>query len=74
MKKTVVTMPSVTHAVKARRIFSKFGYMCEIKKSPKVSEGGCTHVLIVYGDSGNVINFLNRNKIEYGKLLNGTVY
>lgn len=70
MKKTAVTMPSVTHAIKARRMLANAGYKSVIKKAPKVSEGGCTHVLIVNGDSGNVIAFLNRNSIAYGKLLN----
>ncbi len=74
MIKTTVTMPSVTHAIKAQRALMKAGYKSEIRRSPKVSEGGCTHVLIVYGDSGDVIAFLNRRRLEYGKLLNGAVY
>lgn len=74
MKKTAVTMPSVTHAIKARRILAKSGYRSEIKKSPHVSEGGCTHILIVNGDPVNVIAFLNRNRIEYGKILKDAVY
>lgn len=74
MKKTVVTMPSVTHAIKAQRAFMRAGYRSVIKRSPKVSEGGCTHVLVVYSDSGDVIAFLNRSRLEYGKLLSGGVY
>lgn len=74
MKKTAVTMPSVTHAIKAKRILAGGGFASEIRRAPKVSEGGCTHVLIVNGDSGDVIAFLKRNRIEYGKLINNAVY
>ncbi len=74
MKKTAVTMPSVTHAIKAKRVFSKYGYTAEVRRSPKISEGGCTHVLIVNSDSGDVIAFLNRNRIEYGKIVDDLVF
>lgn len=74
MIKTAVTMPSVTHAIKAKRALAKGGYMSEIRKSPVVSESGCTHMLIVNGDPKDVIAFMNRNRIEYGKLLKGTSY
>lgn len=74
MNKTAVTMPSVTHAIRARRAMSNAGYYSEIKKSPKVSDGGCTHILIVNGDPGDVIAILKRSRIKYGKLLNNTGY
>lgn len=74
MKKTTVTMPSITHAIKAKRLFTSSGYTSEIKRATKVSNEGCTHVLIVNGDSKDVISFLNRNRIEYGKLVNNAVY
>lgn len=73
MNKTAVTMPSVTHAIKAKRMLSYGGIRSEIKRAPRVSENGCTHVLVVNGDSESVIAFFNRNKIEYGKLLNNAV-
>lgn len=72
MKKTTVTMPSVTHAIKAKRALSRYGISSEVRRAPKVSENGCTHLLIVNGDTENVISFFNRNRIEYGKILNDT--
>lgn len=74
MKKTIVTMPSVTHAIKAKRALSRGGVSSEIRRAPRVSENGCTHLLIVNGDTENVISFFNRNRIEYGKVLNNTEY
>lgn len=65
-------MPSVTHAIKAKRALAKGGVISEIRRAPKVSENGCTHLLIVNGDTERVISFFNRNKIEYGKITNGT--
>lgn len=73
MNKTAVTMPSVTHAIKAQRMLSHGGIKSEIRRASRVSENGCTHVLIVNGDSESVIAFFNRNKIKYGKLLNNAV-
>ncbi len=74
MNKTTVTMPSVTHAIKAKRTLAAAGYKSEIKRAPKVSNLGCTHVLVVNGDPEEVMAFLSRNRIEYGKRLNNTVY
>ena len=71
MNRTTVTMPSVTHAIKAQRKLASMGYKSEIKRASRISERGCTHVLIVNVDPGDVIALLNNNKIEYGKLLSG---
>lgn len=72
MNKTTVTMPSVTHAIKAKRALARGGVSSVIRRSPKVSENGCTHLLIVNGDTQSVIAFFNRNGIEYGKVLSST--
>ena len=72
MNKTTVTMPSVTHAIKAKRALARGGVSSEIRRAPKVSENGCTHILIVKGDTEKVITFFNRNRIEYGKILSDT--
>ena len=60
MNRTTVTMPSVTHAIKAQRKLASMGYKSEIKRASRISERGCTHVLIVNGDPGDVIALLNR--------------
>ncbi len=70
MKQTAVTMPSVTHAIRAKRALSYGGIKSEIRRTPKVSENGCSHVLIVNSDSESVIAFFERNRLAYGKLLN----
>lgn len=71
--KTTVTMPSVTHAIKAKRMLASGGFRSEVRRASKVSDEGCTHVLIVNGDPRNVSAFLNRNRIVYGKIID-TVY
>ncbi len=69
MNVTAISMPSVTHAIKAKRFLSSQGYSCEIKRSANVSENGCTHMIIVNADAKIVIALLNKNHIAYGKLV-----
>lgn len=73
MKYTAVSMPTVTHAIKAKRFLRSQGYNCEIRRSPKTSEYGCTHVIIVNGDKDIVIALFKKHNIEYGKLINDEV-
>ncbi|MGN1480608.1 putative Se/S carrier-like protein [Porcipelethomonas sp.] len=69
MNTTAVSMPSVTHAIKAKRFLNSQGYSCEIKRSPVVSENGCTHMILVNADPEIVIALLDKRHIEHGKLL-----
>ena len=73
MKNTAVSMPTVTHAIKAKRFLQSQGYSSEIRRSPKTSEFGCTHVLIINGDKDVVIALMNKNHIDYGKILSDEV-
>ncbi len=69
MNVTAVLMPSVTHALRAKRIFSGMGYMCEIKRASNVSRNGCTHYIAVSTNTATVISILNKNRIKYGEIL-----
>ncbi|MGN0620374.1 MAG: DUF3343 domain-containing protein [Porcipelethomonas sp.] len=73
MKYTAVSMPTVTHAIKAKRFLQSQGYKCEVRRSPKASEYGCTHVIIVNGDKDIVIALLKKHHIEYGKIISDGV-
>lgn len=69
MNETAVTMPSVTHAMKAKRIFLSLGHKCTIKRTAGRSEKGCTHYITVNAYPETVISILERNNIKYGEIL-----
>jgi hypothetical protein len=74
MNMTAISMPSVTHAMKAKRLLNSQGFTCEIKRAANVSENGCTHMIIVNGDPKVVIAFLDKYNIEYGRILPGAMH
>ncbi len=69
MNMTAVLMPSVTHALKAKKIFIRMGYICEVKRASDVSKNGCTHYIAVNDNMETVISILRRNRIKYGEVL-----
>ncbi len=68
-EKTAVMMPSVTHAMKAKKIFSSLGYKSDIKRASGISQKGCTHYIEVNTNAENVTSILERNNIKYGEFL-----
>lgn len=73
MNMTAVLMPSVTHAMRSKRLLISMGYMCEIKRATDVSQNGCTHYIAVNTDTNTVISILNKNKIKHGEILGKAV-
>lgn len=73
MNMTAVLMPSVTHAIKAKRIFFSMGYTCEVKRASDVSKKGCTHYIAVNANINTVISILKKNGIKYGEILREAV-
>lgn len=69
MKETAVMMPSVTHAMKAKKIFSSLGYKIDIRRASGSSQKGCTHYIQVNADTETVISVLESYNIKYGELL-----
>ncbi|MBE6846088.1 MAG: DUF3343 domain-containing protein [Ruminococcus sp.] len=69
MNETAVMMPSVTHAMKAKKIFLSLGYKCLIKRASGRSDKGCTHYITVNAYPETVISILERNNIKYGEIL-----
>lgn len=69
MSKTTVSMTSVTLAFKAKRILESKGFSCSVKKAPKISVNGCTHILEVSGTASAVTAVLDSYNIKYGKIL-----
>lgn len=73
MNMTAILMPSVTHAMKAKKIFARMGYICEVKRATDVSKNGCTHYIAVNVNTETVISILKNNRIKYGEILNEAV-
>lgn len=71
MNRTAVMIPSVTLAMKAKRLFLSGGYKCEIKRASNVSKNGCTHYITVNSAPENVLFILDRNNIKHGEILSG---
>lgn len=69
INETAVTMPSVTHAMKAKNLFLKMGYSCVVKRLAASSQRGCTHYITVNADAQTVISILRRYNIKYGEIL-----
>ncbi len=65
MYKTFVRMPSVTHAMSAKKLLSAKGLRCDIKRSIKASKNGCSHYIIVNADEGYVRELLDSYSIPY---------
>ena len=63
MNTTAVSMPSVTLAIKAKRMFNEQGFTCTVKRAANVSENGCTHMIVVNGAPEIVIAFLDKYNI-----------
>lgn len=69
INQTAVTMPSVTHAMKAKNLFLKMGYSCTVKRLAASSQRGCTHYIAVNADNQTVISILHRYNIKYDEIL-----
>ena len=69
MNKSAVMMPSVTHAMKAKRLLASQGFACEIKRASGRLQKGCTHFILVNTDVETLVALLKKNNIRYGEIL-----
>ena len=67
MKKIILTFPSVTYAVKSRRLLERESIPSRlIKTETLLKQSGCVHGLeISYSDFLKAIGVLKENDIEY---------
>ncbi len=67
MNMTIITLGSITYAMKARRLLSRIGIKCEVIKFDKVSgEFDCTYgIKIPTKDFYNAVIILRNNSIKY---------
>jgi len=69
MNKSAVMMPSVTHAMKAKRLLLSLGFACEIKRASGRSQKGCTHFIAVNTDKKTLSDLLKKHNIKHGEFL-----
>lgn len=65
MKKTLITMTSITYAMKAGELCRKNGIRCDVVRTPKNIGSGCGYSLSVKGGAEKVLALLDKNSIPY---------
>lgn len=71
MRNSIITMHSVTGAMKAQKILTESGIRSEIVRlPPKYSDAGCSYGLQVPTDrDGLAVQILRGSDVSYGKLI-----
>ena len=69
MNNASILMPSITHAMKAKKLFTAMGYKCGIKRSVSISRSGCTHYITVNTAPEKATAILDKNGIRYGAVI-----
>ena len=69
MNNASILMPSITHAMKAKKLFTSMGYRCGIKRSVSVSKSGCTHYITVNTAASKAVEILQKNGIKHGAVI-----
>ena len=64
MTYTLITVSSVTYAMKAKKLLNNMGYYCEIERQEKNTRTGCGYVLRVRDDPELISSILERNGIK----------
>ena len=65
MKRHIISVGSITYAIKGRDVLRKRGYRAYTEKKTNGSGGvGCGYVIIVEGDTGHILSALNAAGIK----------
>ena len=64
MTYTLITVSSVTYAMKAKKLLNNMGYYCEVERQEKNTRTGCGYVLRVRDDPDLISAILERNGIK----------
>ena len=64
MTYTLISVSSITYAMKAKNLLNNMGYYCEIERQEKNSRSGCGYVLRVRDDPQLISSILERNGIK----------
>ena len=71
MQKGLIAMPSITYAMKAKRLLNDKGIYCEIVRTPKNLGTGCGYSLSVNKDPKEIVRILEQNGIPHKNILKG---
>lgn len=63
--KTLITMTSITYAMKAKAILNNKKIYCEIEKTPKNIGSGCGYSIRIKDNTNYIIKILDENNIPY---------
>lgn len=65
MKNTLITMTSITYALKAKAYLNNKRVYCEIEKTPKNIGSGCGYSIRIKDDPNYIISLLDSNNIPH---------
>ena len=65
MKKYIITMSSITYAMKAKEYLNSLGYFCEVERTRKNIGSGCGYSIIIHTDPDIATQLLDRRHIPY---------
>ena len=65
MRKTMITMSSITYAMKAKEHLNSLGYWCEVERTRKNIGSGCGYSIVVRDDPDLITARLDRADIPY---------
>ena len=61
---TLISVSSITYAMKAKKLLNGMGYYCEIERQEKNSRTGCGYVLRVRDNPQLISSILERHGIK----------
>ncbi|MBQ8119549.1 MAG: DUF3343 domain-containing protein [Ruminococcus sp.] len=67
--KTLISMTSITYAMKAKKLLNSLGFYCEIEKTPKNAGSGCGYSIRVKNPPAVITARLDEYKIPYKEVL-----
>lgn len=65
MKKTLISMTSITYAMKAKKLLNGQGFFCEIEKTPRNQGSGCGYSIRVKDPPERITAKLTELNIPY---------
>lgn len=65
MSKTIITMSSITYAMKAKDYLNSLGYWCETERTRKNIGSGCGYSIIIKDDPDLIAPLLENKHIPY---------
>ena len=64
MTYTLLSVSSVTYAMKAKTLLNNMGHYCEIERQEKNSRTGCGYTIRIKDDPAFITSILERNGIK----------